>query len=203
MTSALAIGSGQSLGPGDPSLQMGAGLASAIGRRLELSRSRLRYIAPVGAAAGLAAAFNAPITAVLFVIEEVIGRWSAGVLGAVVLAAVSSVVTEQWFLGDEPLFRVPPYHLAHSSELLAYAVLGLVGGAVSLAFVKLVTGTAAAASRAAAVDVVLQPAVGRSHHRRHRAAVSAGDGRRLRVHRSGDARSVRLADARGAVRDQV
>ena len=139
LTSALAIGSGQSLGPEDPSLQIGAGLASALGRRLNLSRSRLRYIAPVGAAAGLAAAFNAPITAVLFVIEEVIGRWTAGVLGAVILAAVSSVVTEQWFLGDEPLFRVPPYHLAHASELLAYAALGLVGGGVSLLFVKLVT----------------------------------------------------------------
>jgi len=138
LTSALAIGSGQSLGPEDPSLQIGAGLASALGRLLGLSRSRSRYIAPVGAAAGLAAAFNAPITAVLFVIEEVIGRWTAGVLGAVVLAAVSSVVTEQWFLGDEPLFRVPRYHLAHSSELLAYAALGLVGGAVSLLFVRLV-----------------------------------------------------------------
>ena len=138
ITSALAIGSGQSLGPEDPSLQIGAGLASALGRRLKLPRGRLRYIAPVGAAAGLAAAFNAPITAVLFVIEEVIGRWTAGVLGAVVLAAVSSVVTEQWFLGDQPLFRVPPYHLAHSSELLAYAALGLIGGGVSLVFVKLV-----------------------------------------------------------------
>jgi CIC family chloride channel protein len=138
LTSALAIGGGQSLGPEDPSLQIGAGLASALGRRLQLSRGRLRFIAPVGAAAGLAAAFNAPITAVLFVIEEVIGRWTAGVLGAVVLAAVSSVVTEQWFLGDEPLFRVPPYHLAHTSELLAYAVLGLLGGGVSLVFVKLI-----------------------------------------------------------------
>jgi chloride channel protein, CIC family len=137
ITSALAIGSGQSLGPEDPSLQIGAGLASALGRRLNLPRSQLRYIAPVGAAAGLAAAFNAPITAVLFVIEEVIGRWTAGVLGAVVLAAVSSVVTEQWFLGGEPLFRVPPYHLAHASELLAYAALGLIGGAVSLIFVNL------------------------------------------------------------------
>jgi CIC family chloride channel protein len=139
LTSALAIGSGQSLGPEDPSLQIGAGLASALGRRLNLSRSRLRYIAPVGAAAGLAAAFNAPITAVLFVIEEVIGRWTAGVLGAVILAAVSSVVTEQWLLGDKPLFRVPPYHLAHASELFAYAALGLIGGGVSLVFVKLVT----------------------------------------------------------------
>ena len=136
ITCALAIGGGQSLGPEDPSLQIGAGLASAFGRRLKLPRERLRFIAPVGAAAGLAAAFNSPITAVLFVIEEVIGRWSAGVLGAVVLAAVASVVTEQWFLGDEPLFRVPPYHLVHSAELLAYAALGLIGGAVSLVFVK-------------------------------------------------------------------
>jgi CIC family chloride channel protein len=138
ITAALAIGSGQSLGPEDPSLQIGAGIASALGRRLRLSRARMRYVAPVGAAAGLAAAFNAPITAVLFVIEEVIGRWTAGVLGAVVLAAVSSVVTEQWFLGDNPLFTVPPYHLEHASELFAYAALGVIGGALSVAFVKLV-----------------------------------------------------------------
>lgn len=110
ITSALAIGSGQSLGPEDPSLQIGAGLASLVGRRLKLSRENLRLIAPVGAAAGLAAAFNTPIAAVLFVIEEVIGRWSAGVLGAVVLA-VSSVVVERWFLGAEPLFRAPGYRL--------------------------------------------------------------------------------------------
>ena len=138
ITCALAIGGGQSLGPEDPSLQIGAGLASAFGRWLKLPPERERFIAPVGAAAGLAAAFNSPITAVLFVIEEVIGRWSAGVLGAVVLAAVSSVVTEQWFLGDEPLFRAPPYHLAHGAELLAYAALGVIGGAVSLVFVKTV-----------------------------------------------------------------
>jgi chloride channel protein, CIC family len=139
ITSALAVGSGQSLGPEDPSLQIGAGLASAFGRALKLSRDRIRYIPPIGAAAGLAAAFNSPITAVLFVIEEVIGGWTAGVLGAVVLSAVASVVTEQWFLGDEPLFRVPAYHLAHASELIAYALLGLIGGAVSLVFVKGVT----------------------------------------------------------------
>lgn len=97
ITSALAIGSGQSLGPEDPSLQIGAGMASALGRRLQLSREKLRLIAPVGAAAGLAAAFNSPITAVLFVIEEVIGRWTAGILGAAVLSAISSTVVERWF----------------------------------------------------------------------------------------------------------
>jgi CIC family chloride channel protein len=134
ITSALAIGSGQSLGPEDPSLQIGASLASAIGRRLRLSRDRMRLIAPVGAAAGLAAAFNAPISAVLFVIEEVIGRWTAGILGSVVLSAVSSVVVVRWFMGSESLFRIPPVELKRPSELLAYCILGIIGGFASVAF---------------------------------------------------------------------
>lgn len=134
ITAALAIGSGQSLGPEDPSLQIGAGLASALGRKLHLSRDRMRLIAPVGAAAGLAAAFNAPISAVLFVIEEVIGRWSAGVLGSVVLSALSSVVVMRWFLGSESMFRIPAVELTHPWELLAYAVLGVIGGLASTVF---------------------------------------------------------------------
>jgi len=138
ITCSLAIGSGQSLGPEDPSLQIGAGIASALGRRLKLSRDRLRMLAPLGAAAGLAAAFNAPISAVFFVIEEVIGTWSASVLGAIILAAVSSAVVMRSFLGGEPMFRVPPYTLAHPAELLAYAVLGVVSGVLSLAFTRII-----------------------------------------------------------------
>ena len=134
ITAALAIGSGHSLGPEDPSLQIGASLASALGRRMRLSRDRMRLIAPVGAAAGLAAAFNAPISAVLFVIEEVIGRWTAGILGSVVLSAVSSVVVTRWFLGSESLFRIPAVQLEHPSELIAYSVLGVAGGFASVAF---------------------------------------------------------------------
>ncbi|HXN73541.1 MAG TPA: chloride channel protein [Candidatus Acidoferrales bacterium] len=133
---ALAIGSGQSLGPEDPSLQIGAGIASLIGRRLRLSQEKVRLIAPVGAAAGLAAAFNAPISAVLFVLEEVIGTWSAGVLGAIVLAAISSVVTMRAFLGPESMFRVPPFRVAKPVDLLAYVALGIVGGLASLVFLK-------------------------------------------------------------------
>ena len=139
LTCALAIGGGHSLGPEDPSLQIGAGLASLFGRHLQLSRDKLRLIAPVGAAAGLAAAFNSPITAVLFVIEEVIGTWSAGALGAIVLSAVAAVVTEQWFMGGEPLFRVPAFTLAHPLELVSYAALGVAGGFAALVFVKLAT----------------------------------------------------------------
>jgi chloride channel protein, CIC family len=134
ITAALAIGSGHSLGPEDPSLQIGACLASVLGRQMRLSRDRMRLIAPVGAAAGLAAAFNAPISAVLFVIEEVIGRWTAGILGSVVLSAVSSVVMMRWFLGSESLFRIPAVQLERPSELIAYAVLGIVGGLASVLF---------------------------------------------------------------------
>ncbi|MBZ5684163.1 MAG: chloride channel protein [Acidobacteriia bacterium] len=134
ITSALAIGSGHSLGPEDPSLQIGACIASAVGRKMRLQRDRMRLIAPVGAAAGLAAAFNAPISAVLFVIEEVIGRWSAGILGSVVLSAVSSVVVMRWFLGSESLFRIPAVELKRPTELIAYAALGVVGGLASVVF---------------------------------------------------------------------
>jgi chloride channel protein, CIC family len=134
--SAIAIGAGQSLGPEDPSLQIGAGIASALGRQLQISRERLRLMAPVGAAAGLSAAFNAPISAVLFVIEEVIGRWSAGILGSVVLSAVSSVVIVRSFLGSEPLFRIPVTTFKRPSELIAYAVLGVAGGLCAVAFAK-------------------------------------------------------------------
>lgn len=136
ITAALAIGGGQSLGPEDPSLQIGAGLASALGRRMNFSREKLRLFAPIGAAAGLAAAFNAPISAVLFVIEEVIGRWSVGVLGPVVLAAISSVVVVRWFLGSQPLFRIPPVTSARPTELIAYAVLGIVGGLAAIVFAQ-------------------------------------------------------------------
>lgn len=136
LLSALAIGSGHSLGPEDPSLQIGAGVASLISRRVGMSKEKLRIFAPIGAAAGLAAAFNAPISAILFVIEEVIGQWSAAVLGSIVLAAISSVVVARSFWGSEPMFRIPTVTLRDSRELMAYAVLGVVGGFASLVFAK-------------------------------------------------------------------
>jgi chloride channel protein, CIC family len=136
ITAALSIGGGFSLGPEDPSLQIGAGVASMVSRRLNLSRERLRMFAPIGAAAGLAAAFNAPISAILFVVEEVIGKWSAAVLGSIVLAAISSVVVARTFWGSEPMFRIPVVTLKGPQELLAYTVLGVAGGVASLIFSK-------------------------------------------------------------------
>ncbi|HOL73636.1 MAG TPA: chloride channel protein [Bryobacteraceae bacterium] len=132
----VSIGTGNSLGPEDPSLHMGAGVASALGRAFRLTRERMRLIAPVGAAAGLAAAFNTPIAAVLFVIEEVVAGWSAAVLGSIVLSAVSAAVVVRWFLGDQPLFLVPQFELTSATELLLYALVGLIGGLLSVVFVR-------------------------------------------------------------------
>jgi CIC family chloride channel protein len=135
---AISIGSGNSLGPEDPSLQMGAGVASYLGRIFHLPRNAMRLIAPVGAAAGIAAAFNTPITGVLFVMEEVLADWSATAVGSIVLAAISAVVTMRAFLGDAPLFRIPAFKLAHVSELLIYAGVGVLGGVLSAAFIWII-----------------------------------------------------------------
>jgi CIC family chloride channel protein len=156
--SALALGAGFSSGPEDPSLQIGAGVASQISRRFGLSRERLRVFAPIGAAAGLAAAFNAPISAILFVIEEVIGQWSAAVLGSIVLAAISAVVVARGFWGPEPMFRIPAVNLVDPRELLAYAALGVVGGIASLVFTKALGWLRPLLRRQSATSQLFQPA---------------------------------------------
>jgi chloride channel protein, CIC family len=156
---AAAIGTGNSLGPEDPALQMGAGVASRLGRAMQLPKEHLRLIVPVGAAAGIAAAFNTPITAVLFVVEEVIGSWNASVLGSIVLSAVSAVVVSRWFLGDQPLFRVPTFELTHPSELLLYAVVGLVGGLFGTLFVRTLGTVRGRMSDAPRTRRILQPFV--------------------------------------------
>jgi len=132
----LSIGSGNSLGPEDPSLQMGAGVASLLGRAFKLTRDTMRMIAPVGAAAGIAAAFNAPITAVLFVMEQVVAGWHAGVLGSIVLSATSAVVVSRWFLGSEPLFSAPEFQLRDPFELSVHALIGVAGGLLAVVFMR-------------------------------------------------------------------
>jgi CIC family chloride channel protein len=159
LLSALAIGSGHSLGPEDPSLQIGAGVASLISRKFGLSRARLRLFAPIGAAAGLAAAFNAPISAILFVIEEVIGQWSADVLGSIVLSAISSVVVARWFWGAEPMFSVPAVTLRDPRELAAYAVMGVLGGGASFVFARSLEYLRPRAQRMRASIRMAQPAI--------------------------------------------
>lgn len=138
LASGVAIGCGLPLGPEDPAIHIGGGVASALGRLMSLSKKRLQELIPVGAAAGLAAAFNTPITAVIFTLEEIVGDINAPMLGSTVLAAVIAVMIRRAALGSQPLFAVPQYSFSHASELLLFALLGLVGGAASAGFTQLV-----------------------------------------------------------------
>lgn len=160
LTGVLCIGSGHSMGREGPSVQIGAGIASAIGRWLHLSPERAKALVPVGAAGALAAAFNTPVAAVIFSLEEIIGDLNAGLLGSTVVASVASVIVERSILGNAPLFRVPPYHLVHPAELVGYAVLGVVGGLVSLLFSKALLKLRAAFKRLPSSTQWFQPAVG-------------------------------------------
>jgi len=135
--SSVSLASGIALGREGPSVQVGAGIASVLGRRLGLSPSRVQALVPVGASAALAAAFNTPIAAVLFTLEEVMGDLHARVFGSIVLSSATSWIVLHLLLGDEPLFHVPAYQLVHPVEFLFYALLGVVGGLVSVSFVKL------------------------------------------------------------------
>ena len=134
---ATSLASGIALGREGPSVHIGSGIASVIGRRLGLSSAQVRWLVPVGAAAALSAAFNTPIAAVLFSLEEIMGDMHAPILGSVVLSSVTSWMVLHLVLGDEPLFHVGAYHLVSAWELFVYVGLGVVGGFGSVGFVKL------------------------------------------------------------------
>jgi chloride channel protein, CIC family len=157
---AASLASGIALGREGPSAQIGAGIASVIARNLGLSQERVKALVPVGCSAALAAAFNTPIAAVLFSLEEVMGDLHASVLGTAVLSSATSWMVLHLVLGDDPLFHVSGYRLVHPSELGIYAVLGIVGGFGSVAFVKLLLGLRAWFMRFPKWSVWLQPAIG-------------------------------------------
>ena len=134
------LASGIPLGREGPSVQVGAGIASVLGRRLGLRPEKVKALLPVGAAAAIAAAFNTPLAAVLFALEEIVGDLHAPVLGSVVLASATSWMVLRLLLGNNPLFKVPQYQLVHPLEFAIYAVLGVAGGLVSVSFTKLLLG---------------------------------------------------------------
>ena len=132
--SALNIGTGASLGREGPSVQICAAIASLLGRIFALSRRSLQSLIPVGAAAGLAAAFNTPIAAVTFTLEEILANAAGRPLGSIVIAAVIAAVIEHSILGDNALFNAPAYRLHSALELVFYAILGVIAGLAAVAF---------------------------------------------------------------------
>jgi CIC family chloride channel protein len=131
----VQIGSGASLGREGPTVQICAGVSSWLGRLGRLSRQNRRRMASVGVAAGIAAAFNAPIAAVTFTLEEVIGDLDQTMLSGVIVAAAIAAVVERTILGTHPVLEVMrTYSLTSASSLLWYAVLGGLSALVSVVF---------------------------------------------------------------------
>jgi CIC family chloride channel protein len=141
-------------------VQVGAGIASLLGQKLGLRPEKIKALVPVGAAAAVAAAFNTPLAAVLFSLEEVMGDMHAPVLGSVVLASATSWAILRLLLGNDPLFKVPQYQVVHPEEFVIYALLGVVGGLVSVAFTRLLLWMRAKFLRFPRKTVWFQPVAG-------------------------------------------
>jgi chloride channel protein, CIC family len=132
---AFQIGAGASLGLEGPTVQICAGVTSLISRAARLSPQYRRRMASVGMAAGIAAAFNAPIAAITFTLEELIGDLDQTMLSGVIVAAALAAVVEHKIMGDNPVFHVPkPYEFANTESLIWYALLGVLAAIVSVTF---------------------------------------------------------------------
>jgi len=141
LASGITIGTGGSVGREGPIVQIGSAIGSTVGQWLRVSGARLRTLAACGAAAGIAATFNAPIAGALFAVEVILGDFGVTQFSPIVISSVMATVVSRHFLGDFPAFSVPPHELASAWELAIYAVLGIVAAGVALAFSKLVYGT--------------------------------------------------------------
>jgi len=157
----LQIGTGASLGREGPTVQICAGIASLLGRIVGVSPKAQRRLIPVGVAAGIAAAFNAPIAAVTFTIEEVVGTLDQAVLSGVIVAAALAAVIERSMLGENPVFDVPgSYGLRHASSLVLYAGIGLAAGLAAVAFSEALLGLRARFRGMSAIPNWAKPGLG-------------------------------------------
>lgn len=141
LASALTIGSGGSVGREGPIVQIGAALGSAIGQALKMPARQIRTMVGCGAAAGIAATFNAPIAGALFAVEVILGDFAAAQLAPIVISSVVATVVSRTVLGDHPAFIVPAYELVSPFELGIYAIAGVLAGLVALAFVAVLYAT--------------------------------------------------------------
>jgi CIC family chloride channel protein len=133
----LSIGSGASVGPEDPAVQIGASFGSMLGQVFRLPEDRLRTLVAAGAASAIAAAFNAPIAGVFFSLEIVLGEITGNALGLILVAAVTSSMFTQAVSGSSPAFQVPAYTFVSIWQLPLYLVLGLLAGPIAAIYVYL------------------------------------------------------------------
>lgn len=139
IASGITIGSGGSVGREGPIVQIGSALGSTIGQWLKMDARRIRTLVGCGAAAGIAATFNAPVAGALFAAELILGDFGVSQFSPIVVASVAATAVSRHFLGAVPAFEIPSYSLASPYEFLIYAVLGILAALVSVVFIRVVT----------------------------------------------------------------
>jgi len=136
LASALCIGTGGSVGREGPVIQIGSAIGSSVGQFTRVNPNRMKIFVACGAAAGIAAAFNAPVAGALFSVEVILGDFGVAQFSPIVIAAVVATVVSRTFFGDFPAFVVPKYELVSPNELFFYALLGLISGFIALLYIK-------------------------------------------------------------------
>ncbi|MBN1954183.1 MAG: chloride channel protein [Anaerolineae bacterium] len=137
LASSITIGSGGSVGREGPIVQIGSALGSTIGRVFCLSDERTKNLVACGAAAGIAATFNAPIAGVIFALEVILGEFGVTQFTTVVVASVTASVIGRIYFGNIPAFPIPSYAPVSFWELPIYAVLGLIAALVGVAYTRI------------------------------------------------------------------
>jgi CIC family chloride channel protein len=140
LASAFSIGSGGSVGREGPIVQIGSAMGSVLGRLMKLSGAHLRTLVACGAAAGIAATFNAPMAGTLFSLEIILGEFAAAQFIPIVVSSVMATAISRHYLGNFPAFTVPPYDLLHYSELFLYLILGVLAGLLAYTFIRALYG---------------------------------------------------------------
>jgi CIC family chloride channel protein len=136
LASSICIATGGSVGREGPIVQIGSAMGSSCGQILGLGPRRMRTLVGCGAAAGIAATFNAPVAGALFAVEVILGDFGVPQFSPIVISSVVATVVSRHFLGDFPAFDIPAYSMHHPAELLAYVLLGLLAGLVAIGFTR-------------------------------------------------------------------
>jgi chloride channel protein, CIC family len=160
LASAITLGSGGSAGAEGPIIQIGSAIGSKLGQLAQVSRKNLRTFVACGAAAGVAATFNAPIAGSLFAVEVILGQFGVAQFSPIVISAVVATVISRHYLGGEAVFSVPGYELVSPVELGPYLVLGLLCGVLAVVTVRVLYGMEDLFERGERVPRWIKPALG-------------------------------------------
>ena len=136
IASAITIGTGGSVGREGPIIQIGSSLGSTIGQFVHIHPNKLKTLVGCGAAAGIAAAFNAPIAGALFAVEIILMDFAVAQFSPIVISSVMATVVSRFFEGNFAAFTVPAYQLVSPIEIFFYFILGTLCGIISFAFIK-------------------------------------------------------------------